>query len=224
MVCVNYSDFLKYTLPYNKHNFDNIIVVTISDDINTQKVCNDNGVKYVITNRLYEDGAKFNKGKAINDGIKLLNKDGWVILTDSDMIYPKNFRELIDLDNRHPKLVFGTDRIMCSNYEEWVKYNSDVNVSNSWIRQGGRSVGVGFFQMVHCSNPIIKGRSNWLSEDYGHAGRSDRIFWRSFKKRSRRNIGVTLIHLDTEPVAAGYLGKNWHGRKTKLFGELQYLY
>lgn len=74
MVCVDYGDFLDITLGNNKKHFDKIVVVTTQKDKETQNVCKKHGVTSIITNRLYEDGANFNKGKAINDGLKHLSK------------------------------------------------------------------------------------------------------------------------------------------------------
>jgi len=55
LVCVDYSDYLIHTLPRNKDYFDDIVVVTVERDKDTQKVCEDNDVKFVLSERLYEN-------------------------------------------------------------------------------------------------------------------------------------------------------------------------
>ena len=39
VVCDRYSDFLRCTLPANKHLFDRIVVVTSAEDRDTQRIC-----------------------------------------------------------------------------------------------------------------------------------------------------------------------------------------
>jgi hypothetical protein len=39
MVCVDYGDLLSLTLPYNKHHFEQMLVVTAPRDRETQNIC-----------------------------------------------------------------------------------------------------------------------------------------------------------------------------------------
>jgi hypothetical protein len=74
LTCVNYSDYLRITLPINKQIFDNLVVVTHHKDLDTQNLCKEFGVEYVLTDSFYKNDATFNKGAAINVGISALNK------------------------------------------------------------------------------------------------------------------------------------------------------
>jgi glycosyltransferase involved in cell wall biosynthesis len=85
-VCKKYSDFLKITLPINKKYFDNVIVITDQEDIETQELCKKENVNFVIYDGFNKMNAKFNFGGARNFGIQNLKYCDWVIFLDSDII------------------------------------------------------------------------------------------------------------------------------------------
>ena len=212
LVCVNYSDYLSCVIESNKKHFDNIIVVTTEKDHETIKLCNDHGVSSVLTNRLYENGDKFNKGKAVNDGIKNLRFNDWVLITDADMYVPDNFKDKINsLDN---ECIYGTHRYMCPTFNDWNKFNDTKIINKSWQLQKHRlAIGVGFFQLINYNSEIMKKLSpKWYSEDFGHAGRSDRMFLRNWPDNLRKNLKINTVHLGSDE-----LGKNWNGRITDKF-------
>ena len=210
IVCVNYSDFLKITLPFNKHNFDNIVIATHPDDHETIEVCLNNNVNYALTTRMYEDNAKFNKGKALNDGIKSLNRKEWVLITDADMIMPKNLKELIEGVKK--TRIYGTGRAICPTINDWIEYTKNPSIIDKWEKQIGRiNIGVGFFQLIHSHNPVVNGRTDWYKENIPHCGRTDRKFWRSFEDKNRKCLkNMITIHLGDDEM-----GSNWYGRTTK---------
>lgn len=211
MVCVDYSDFLKITLPYNKHNFDNIIVVTSPTDIKTQKVCKDNGVKCIQTNRMYQRKAKFNKGKALNDGIRALDRKDWVLITDADMIMPKNLRNVLEKMELNINNVYGTGRMICPDKEQWLAYLKDESICNGWRRETRRvNIGVGFFQLINANSELLLGKDIWYSERYNHCGRSDRKFWRAYPPENR----FSIQHIITTHLGDDHMGANWEGRRT----------
>ena len=74
ITCVNFSDYLKLTLPYNIQHFDNVVIVTDINDINTQILCAELDVSCILTDVFYKDDAVFNKGAGINVGISNLKK------------------------------------------------------------------------------------------------------------------------------------------------------
>lgn len=209
MICVNYADFLSLTLPYNIKHFDHIVVITSKDDIQTQKICKKNNITCVITNRLYERNDKFNKGKAINDGIKHLHRKEWVLITDADMMMPTNMRQELENKNLDSNLIYGTSRLICPSYKDWLLYLKNESVYKNWKHQKRRiNIGVGFFQLININNSIIKNRTNWYNEKYGHCGRSDRKFWRLFNNKAKLK-GIVPIHLGDDNM-----GANWNGRTT----------
>jgi len=73
-------------------------------------VCEENNVECVITNRMYENkNDKLNKGKAINEGIKKLKQKDWLLITDADIAFPINTRDIIERDAIEKK-----QNVLCS--------------------------------------------------------------------------------------------------------------
>ena len=96
-ICVNYSDYLERIIPYNKNYFDKWIIITTYEDEDTLKICDKYDIWCLRTKAFDDPGEsrdisenKFNKGSAINKGLKHLDKDGWVLHFDADIIIPKN--------------------------------------------------------------------------------------------------------------------------------------
>lgn len=215
LVSVNYSDFLTHVLNHNHEIFDNIVVVTDKKDVVTQELVQKySNTKCVVTDRLYENGDKFNKGKAINDGVKFLKNEGVVVITDSDMIIDKQLRSKIP--NLQEDYLYGAPRYMCPNYEAWSNYLKDESEILKWPFQHHRkAIGVGYFQMFNPNSDTIKNKNGvWYNEGYGTAGRTDRFFSRIWKGIIK--LDLKLIHLDSDLVT---MGTNWHGRVSQQFGE-----
>lgn len=213
-VCVNYGDFLNITLEHNRKHFDKIVIVTVDDDQETIDICRKHDATVVITDRLYENGDKFNKGKAINDGLKELDRSDWVLITDADMVMTDNLRDIIEHANIDNNCIYGTSRFMCPDYNNWANYINDKSIINTWSHQNGRiNIGVGYFQLVNGKCDMLAGRHNWYREDYGHCGRSDRAFFRMWPPERRGKIGkASCIHLGNEQMTL-----NWYGRTTARF-------
>lgn len=232
IVCVDYSDFLAHTLPANKHNFDKLVVVTSPADIKTQKLCEYHHVMCVTTDVFYEDGASFNKAKGINFGMKSLDKTGWVLHIDSDIVLPPLFRLTLDPIDLDPTFVYGVDRLMCTSYKDWTDQQIEphltqeshiyIHPTSKTMKVGTRIakyatsegyIPIGFFQMW---NPLHSGVDNYPDE-HGDAGRSDMLFSMQWKRNKRGFIPeIIAIHLESEVLST--MGKNWKGRKTVAFG------
>ena len=85
VVCDHYSDFLRCTLPANKHLFDRIVVVTSAEDRDTQRICEFHHVECLQTDALNSRWNKFCKGAGINEGLSRLDRHGWVVHLDADI-------------------------------------------------------------------------------------------------------------------------------------------
>jgi hypothetical protein len=191
-----------------------MIIVTTKEDKNTIDLCDNYGIQTIFTDRLYENGDKFNKGKAINDGVKHIKYNDWVLITDADMFLPFNFRETLDKQTLNVDNIYGTHRYICPTYHEWLNYRDTRTINMSWTLQGHRlAIGVGFFQLINCKSKIITSLDNkWYDENHGHAGRSDRMFLRKWPDENRKNLKINTIHLGNDE-----LGRNWKGRTTANF-------
>ena len=140
-VCVNYSDFLAYTLPINKHHFNSIVIVTDTKDVETKRICEMLNVHCVHTDVFYEGGAKFRKGAGINKGLDLLDTlvgfrqhgggalnpnnaqeeynvtDEWYVHLDADILLPPDFKEQLIEAKLQPSHLYGCDRWMANSFE-----------------------------------------------------------------------------------------------------------
>jgi glycosyltransferase involved in cell wall biosynthesis len=104
-VSVNYADFLSIILPQNIHLFKEWIIITDKKDKKTQQLCEYYGVKLIKTDVFYEDGAKFNKWKGINEGLKKIRKkeEEWILFLDSDIVLPPITKRVFDQFTFNPQ-------------------------------------------------------------------------------------------------------------------------
>src|SRR5579859_5826178 len=106
-VCVNYSDFLAWAIPWNKGFFERWIIVTDSRDTATQRLCDYHHVQYAVTDDFYKDERAFVKGAGINAGLAQLDRDGWVVHLDADIVLPPRTRDLLQRADLRPDHVYG---------------------------------------------------------------------------------------------------------------------
>ena len=231
VVCVNYSDFLSHTLPHNKQLFDKIVVVTDLKDEKTKKLCEFYNVECVQTDEFYRNSVTINKGRGINEGLKRLKKDDWVLHLDADIFLPPMFREIMERLPLDKNGIFGIDRMMCPTYEAWAKFMCDPRpLHEGWIfiHTNIFPIGVriaeyksdgwepiGFFQMWH---PNVSGIYDYPSE-HGAIDRSDVIHAKKWIRANRHLIPEIIgIHLESEALELSEMGRNWTGRKSMEFG------
>jgi hypothetical protein len=230
LVCVNYSDFLSYTLPQIKNTFDYIVVVTTPDDKKTQQICNFYNIECIKTWAFYENGAKFNKANGINEGLLYLSKRDWVVHIDADIYLPPLTKDILYKKPLDSSKIYGLDRLMCPSYEEWVKYlESPKPIHDNWIfvhlnkfpiasrvvdYNGSGYSPIGYFQLW---NPKGSGVYTYPNEHTG-ADRTDMLFAKQWTRDKKELMPeIVVIHLDSEDATVKNMGKNWNGRKTKLF-------
>jgi hypothetical protein len=226
-VCVNYADFLTWFLLANRLHFDRLVVVTDEGDTRTAALCEHYGVECVRTNVFYEGGLAFDKGAGINAGLAKLDRDGWVAHLDCDIVLPPRTRKLIEAAKLDPASIYGIDRMLCQNFEDWIEFIVTPEVQHSqnifinarafplgtrvgalW---GDGYVPIGFFQLWH---PGTSGKH--VYDGHCDAGRGDFAFATSWPRAQRGFIPeIMSVHLESEKSA---IAANWRGRKSIPFG------
>ena len=225
LVCVDYSDYLIHTLPRNKDYFDDIVVVTVERDKDTQKVCEDNDVKFVLSERLYENDDAFNKGKALNDGWNTMTRSDWLCTFDADIILQENFRELIEKEDLKPEYIHGTSRYKIMSYDDFLHWKTGFQIK---LSKRDPCYASGFFQLFNVKSSRIEDINKIYSEEITSA-LSD-IKFRSKWADKWGEMSDEMIKLDTYithvihlPHHRHDLGgdvnclRNWKGRKTLPF-------
>jgi hypothetical protein len=209
--------------------FDNFIVVTAPEDKATRKVCDHYGVKYKATDAFMSRWGEFRKGCGINEGLKELDKNAWIVHMDCDIILPSHFRSALEIADLDTSMIYGIDRAEFKSYEDWQRFHGDpepqiagngvfIHTSHTEQRLGTRVqfkdkggwVPIGFTQIWHADSKILK-----YPEGHTTAGREDSLFGALWPRRKRGFIPeVIAYHLESEhaPMAV-----NWAGRKTKSF-------
>lgn len=202
MVAVDYTDILSITLPYNRHHFDAVWIVT--DTKTFQKdmafrdlVCNNEAVCFV-TDIFYRDGATFNKWAALEQGLDAMGRHGWICIADADVLWPK----LVQFRDSEIGLFCSVDDWQgCCSFEKGNLYSPLRRMWNEWpSRPRGigfqtpdcrsmppenewnrfplhRNVGefAGYSQIFHAEDPVL-GLPPWHQVDWKHCGGADSFF------------------------------------------------
>ena len=228
LTCVNFADFLAATLPTNRYLFDQMVVVTAPEDTATQRVCEFNHVKCVLTDAFNSRWGEFCKGCGINEGLAELSLDDWVIHLDADIALPPLTRRILEAADLDKSMLYGVDRHILSE-EAWrlhqamprLQQEDNVYVHVDAYPLGtriatsnyGGYIPIGFFQLWH---PEVSDIYEY-PEQHTSAGRSDMLFATNWPRAKRALLPELVVyHLESE--AGAMQGVNWAGRKTKPFG------
>ncbi len=216
VVCVRYGDFLSWSLPRNMRFFDRFVVVTSPEDEQTQSIAKACGAVLVISERFREGGVVFNKGKMINDGFAQLDMDGWVLITDADIMFRPGFRRRLfsRLLNEY-SLYYVT------------RFNTPAEEREAWMTRwfagprrfaelvfddpGMDQMPSGYFQLMHGSC------GQRYSEGFPSAGDVDYEYQERWPVSHRVLLPEGVVH-----IAHGEPGANWNGRASEPLTPFDY--
>lgn len=193
-VCVDFADVFAETLTYNRHHFDDYLVVTTPEDVATMRVAKEHGCQVHATYAFYLDGAHFNKYRAIEEGLDAFGRDGWMCILDADIFTPKVWPEFEMSIGR----IYGPNRKMFDalpvpEESEWDSLPDCRNVNEL----------SGFFHLFHARDPFLPS-GHWYQTDWKHAGGADTFFQRRWPAQNRVRLPWSVAHV-------GEQGKHWCG-------------
>lgn len=205
VVCVDYVDLLRITLPQNAQHFEKIVVVTSHQDQKTvdyilEEFRPHKSVGLVMTNAFYEYGALFNKWKALDQALKEC-ASGWICLLDADILLP---RCLPDLNLEIGKLYSPRRRM--------VKHNGPYEIPTDagfeqYERHNDKEF-AGYCQIFHASDPVL-GAHPWHQQNWQHAGGADTFFQMKWTDENKVRPDFDVLHF-------GIPEQNWAGVGNEL--------
>lgn len=155
VACVDFADYLQFTLPPNKACFDYLLVVTVERDKSTQLVCKENGVDFICTDEFYHNGAKFDRGRAVSHCLKYLKHFDWLCSFDSDILMP-NMKMWMESQEKefNKEFLYGARRIFIPTYEDWLSFcRGELDLSTMDTPEG---FGFGYFMLFNMQSDVIK--------------------------------------------------------------------
>lgn len=199
-VSVGYDDLLSVTLPRNAHHFDRILVVTSPTDRLTPEVVDGvHNARLFVTDAFYRDGADFNKGRAIEEGLTRLGHTGWLCHFDADILMP----DVLDLSGIRPGNLYTPRRRELAEPQKWAEVKDWSKLPRIHDLEHA-----GFFQLFHADDPVLKTRP-WYSINWRHAAGSDSEFQQKWPPRKKIWLPFDVLHLGTPGPA------NWFGRSSR---------
>jgi hypothetical protein len=205
-VSVGYGDCLAKTLPFNAHHFEEMIVLTTPMDNKTMNACRDYpNVRVVETDLFYRMGAKFNKGAAIELGLRILPKGKWCLILDADICLPQDSFLVESLDSSK---LYGANRFIVETDEQYqratAKRNFDVE-GLSMVKGDGIN---GFFQLFNLRCGVLN-RYPWYGIRYANASWCDSEFEERWNSNDKIILPIKLLHLGDV--------MNWDGNVEGVF-------
>lgn len=195
IVCsVEYDDLLRISLEWNKHHFDKLLVVTAQHDKRTRDYCIEQGVDVHVTDAFYKDGAKFNKGAAIEEAFDVIGREGWMLVWDADTLFPKEMSLIAHIGG-----LYTPHRHILEDVSTW---SPELDWSTVPLRIEQEHPG--YFQLFHAADPVLRARP-WYGIQYKHAGGCDSVFQSRWAASNRLRPDFNVLHL-------GPHGTNWYGR------------
>ena len=198
--CVNFDDVLKIVLPQNARHFEHVLVVTSLDDTKTvEVVASVSNAECFRTSEFYADNARFNKAAALDAGLEVLGKNGWIVIFDSDVLMPRD----MDVSGIEIGHLYSPYRRMCEDQKlftpdlEWSDLPLGYEVTNGEY--------AGYYQLFNANDPVLPKDKPWHGTTWKTAQGADTIMQNHWPKSCRKRLPFEVLHL-------GPLKVNWAGR------------
>ena len=198
VVCVEYHDTLAVTLPTAQAAFASVLVVSSPADTKTAAVAATAGADLLTTDLFWWGGAAFNKGVALDEGLKRLGRDGWMAVIDADVVFPPD----VDWSTLRPGCLNVPRRRQFGSIAGW---GPRVNPLALPVVDEGTEF-PGYCQVWQADDPATVAPPLYPRR-WRHAGGCDSEFMWRWPAEKRIRLPWDVVHL-------GPLNRNWHGRVT----------
>jgi len=191
VVSVNYTDFLRRSLPLLVAACDVVIVVTQDGD-SSAALCKEHNVACYSYSGWQHNGAAFNKSGALEQMQKMVHErypDSWVLIADADCEVPIELRESINAMVTDKDVLYGIRR---------VDFQTPAEYAAAQARYYAFPFS-GYFQLYFKKSAYYPAWSR-------NASFCDCLFREHFEKWHL--LPGTVYHLGTD-------NENWNGRKSK---------
>lgn len=213
LVCIQYADFLALTLPSIVATFDRVVVVTEESDTRTLSLCDKLGAIAVCSARRNFRGLSFNLPALVNDGIRALERNGFICKLDSDIFLPEGIRRILRASLVDKSCLYGARRWFCEDYATFCEYQRTGDISLLEPPYEGEGNVLGFLQCFHASSPHLRNGPFYEEERYEAPSlTNDRLFREQFPQSAWRILSSDVVHLGLDPI-----GTNWNGRRSPPF-------
>jgi hypothetical protein len=217
IVCVDYHDYLALTLPYNRHHFRNVVIITTEQDKQTQDIGDKNFADVYCTDVFYRNGAKFNKFAAMEEVFDSYGRSGWICIMDADVLWPKHIDwEFQDPEkpqdvSRGTKFQMQAGKLYTPLRRMWEEVTPNIPQEPYWAQfplHPQQAEFAGYTQIFHGSDPHLVS-APWHQTNWKHAGGADSFFQMKWPAVNKVRPPFTCLHL-------GKAGMNWCGRATPM--------
>lgn len=208
LTCVDFGDILAVTLPYNRHHFEEVMVVTTPTDLETLAVAKACNARVVTTDSFYDDGAEFNKWKALEEGLDAFGRHGLMCIMDADIMWPK---KPVDTSLFENGCLYTPQRRMWYDTSQFAYATEEKNWKR--VELANEPQWAGYTQIFHADDSHLP-PAPWHELNWKHAGGADSAFQDLWPQECKRRPSWNVLHL-------GVAGLNWCGRSTpRLDGSL----
>lgn len=200
IVSVDYTSELSLCLPWNRHHFDEVLLVTSPADLpNVAPIAAACQAEVFATDLFYRGGARFNKFAALEAGLDHFGRQGWLCLMDADVLWPQRlpqFERRVGYLYAPLRRMYPTIPHEVPPEETWYRYPIHRNVAE-WA---------GYSQIFHADDEHL-GQPPWHDVRLLHAGTGDSLFQFRWPPACKIRLPFQVLHV-------GEAGANWLGRIT----------
>ena len=198
LVCQNFADVLALTLPYNRHQFEEVYVVTSSRDCDlpVHDIAARCDAKVVTTDVFWDQGAAFNKWGAMEAGLDVMKREGWICVMDVDIVWPRSVRQRC-----RTGFFYTPQRRICEQIpdcippeEDWGHFPLDNRMPEHFS---------GYTQIFHATDP--RATYPWFGRWGFDASTADSKFQKRWPTSHKLRPSFQVLHL-------GEICKHWKGR------------
>jgi hypothetical protein len=198
---------LQITLPYNRHHFTEVWVVTTPRDHETMKAAKDCGAHIVTTDLFTVNGAIFNKYAALEFGLDAMGRHGWLAIMDADCLWPKEV-PCDEVAGRVPEWFPAVGNLYTPMRRVWSDVTQPVPPEGEWGKLPWHHYQVewsGYTQIFHAKDRHL-GNSPWHEMNWTHAGGGDSMFHAKWPTDCKLRPPFEVVCLGPDSAV------NWLGR------------
>lgn len=204
---VDFGDILSITLPYNRHHFTDVFVVTTPQDHLTMKAANDCGAHILTTELFHAGGAPFAKYAALEWGLDQMGRHGWLCLMDADTMWPRRV-PCDEVDGAVPSWYPEAGNLYTPKRRIWPDVTKPVPSESEWRRlryHHYHAEWSGYTQIFYAKDRHL-GPSPWHETDWAHAAGGDSFFQMKWPPQNKLRPPFEVLCLGPDNA------QNWCGR------------